>query len=338
MLTLTQAWWPLVLGQVAFVQGNAEAQSCPQPAQVEARVRQILGMRPGDQIEERATLVNDGTTLRIVVHRGDGGLLGERSLSADTTCEDLEKLASVVLASWISDVHPEFVATAPPASSDGQMPDLPGERPDDAPIEPPAAPPAHAAPPLSSARPAGPPPPSPAPPPPVATASSWRFGLGIAAGASISGSGLAPLASLQLSFMPERFGLGAALGVHGTGARSEQLSSGSVSYFRWPVELGPSLRLPLGDARLDLHAAIAVGWLRAAGNGFDPERTQNVARGGGLLSARGALGRRPFQGFLELSGVLWGKTAAFVAHDEGETEVALPTTELYVTLGMAWTL
>ena len=46
--------------------------------------------------------------------RPDGSLIGKRELSRRSSCADLAAAAAVVLASWESDVHPEFGASLPP--------------------------------------------------------------------------------------------------------------------------------------------------------------------------------------------------------------------------------
>jgi hypothetical protein len=318
-------FWPLVLGQVGFVQANDGI--CPAAEQVEQRVRGILGLRPADTLEERARLSREGEQLKVVVTRKDGSVLGEKTLGA-ARCEELEGLVSVVIATWISDVHPEFLATLPTAPSRGEMP---AEEP--TPREP--------------ERPSAPPPNSPTParvaPPvrlPVAApvAQRWRFELTAGAGVAVSG-GASVLAALGLRWAPERQGLGAALSAHVTTARSEPLSSGHVSYWRWPLVLGPVLRLPLAGVRLDVHAGLGLAWVHATGRDFHPSSTDDALREGGLLGARVTYGRGRFRPFFEVSGAAWAKTQAFVTQEaEGESSAELPSLELDATLGVSWSL
>ncbi len=317
--------WPWVLGQVAFVE--AEQESCPGAQQVETRVREILGMKPDATLQERATLKTQGETLRIVVRRPDGSVLGERVLSAAAPCDELEKLASVVVASWISDVHPEFVATLPPAPASGVMPDdaTPGAT---IPTVPAAAPSASP----TSASPSNPP----ALPSVVARHQRWRWELSAAVGADFAEDGISPLGSLGVRWMPERLGFGAALTAHAMTARTKELSMGSVRYWRWPLVAGPALRVPMGMGRFDVHAGAALGWLHAEGRGFAPSETANVPRGGALLGMRGACGPARWKAFLELSGVVWGKTEAFIEKGDASPSITLPMVELYATVGASW--
>jgi hypothetical protein len=324
--------WPIVMSQLAFVDGSD--QQCPRPAAVEARVRAILGMRSADTLDERAKLVREGDELKIVVTRADGSVLGERVLSAAATCDDLETLASVVLASWISDVHPEFVAALPPPPSRAEMPSgaEAGAVPENAP-----------------------PVPSPAKPPlattvhtrgvekqPPEPAQLWRWELGAAAGAHFSahssGARVSALGSLGVRWMPERSGFGAALTAHVVAPRTEPLSMGSVRYWRWPLVVGPAVRLPLGGMQSELHAGLALGWLHAAGRDFEPSETRDVPRGGGLVGLRGRYGGRRWLGFVDLSGMVWGKSEIFVDRAGRQPSIALPRLELYLTLGVAWAL
>jgi hypothetical protein len=316
-----------VLGQVAFV--DAEQESCPGAPHVEARVREILGMKPDATLEERATLKKEGETLRIIVRRPDGSVLGERTLSAAASCDELEKLVSVVVATWISDLHPEFVATLPPAPANGVMPD------DAAPAATtstvPAAPASESP---SSAPPSAPP----APPNQLRPTQRRRWELNAAGGADFSEDGISPVGSLGVRWMPQRLGFGAALTAHAMTPRTEELSMGSVRYWRWPLVAGPALRVPMGSGRFDVHAGAALAWLHAEGLGFTPSETRNLPRGGAVLSMRGAYGPNRYSAFLELNGVLWGKTEAFIDQEDASQSRPLPMVELYATVGASWAL
>lgn len=319
--------WPIVAGQLAFVDGSHE--QCPRPAAVEERVRAILGMKSADTLEERAKLLREGDELKIVVTRADGSVLGERVLSAAASCDDLETLASVVLASWISDVHPEFVAALPPPPSRAEMP----SDTDTVPAPETAVPVTPPAPPATATT----VPPGSAGERPVAPAQRWRWELGAAAGADFSRARVTALGSLGVRWIPERSGFGAALTGHVMTPTTEPLSMGSVRYWRWPLVAGPALRLPLGSGRIDVHAGLAVGWLHAVGRNFEPSVTRDVLRGGGLLGLRGLCCGQRLRGFVDLSGVAWGKSEIFVDRaDRQPSSIALPMLELYLTAGITW--
>jgi hypothetical protein len=138
--------------------------------------------------------------------------------------------------------------------------------------------------------------------------------------------------------MPERSGLGAALAATVMTARTEELSQGSVRYWRWPLVLGPALRAPVGGGHLDFHAGGALGWVHAQGRDFEPPETRNVLRGGGLFSVRGAYGSSRWLGFLEVSGLVWGKTELFVQRGDQQPSISLPTLEVLAAGGLTFAL
>jgi hypothetical protein len=111
-----------------------------------------------------------------------------------------------------------------------------------------------------------------------------------------------------------------------------------VSYWRWPIALGPLLRLRVAPFHFDAHAGLALGWLRAEGQAFQPSFTRDVFRGGGLANVRVGYGRGAVRPFLEAGAVLWAETEAFVQRGDEERSVRLPSLELYTTLGLSWTL
>jgi hypothetical protein len=152
-----------------------------------------------------------------------------------------------------------------------------------------------------------------------------------------SGAGVSGLGAAGVRFMPERSGFGAALAAHVVTPRTEGLSQGSVRYWRWPLVAGPAFRLQVGSGRLDAHAGVALGWLHAEGRGFEPSTTRDLLRGGGVLGLRGQLGARTWRGFLDLSGVIWGKTEVFVDQEGGgQPAIGLPSVEFYTAIGVAW--
>ena len=88
-----------------------------------------------------------------------------------------------------------------------------------------------------------------------------------------------------------------------------------------------------------MHAGAALAWLHAEGLGFTPSETGNLPRGGAVLSMRGAYGPDRSSAFLELTGVLWGKTEAFIDQENASSlGRPLPMVELYVTAGASWAL
>jgi len=289
-------WWPLVFGQSLLAPST---QDCPKPAAVDARVRQILGLSANAVLAEQATVERDDSSLHVTLRSPDGHVLGDRSLRADGSCSELVGVVAVVLAAWLSDVHPEFVGALP------------------------AAPP--------------PPSPPPSPPPPATPLSSsppsHHGALGLALGADLAGKNLAPLGALAFDWLPTRGGLGAFASASATGLHREALSTGSVQYWRWPLRLGAVLRLPLAGSALDVKAGPALGWLRLNGSGFATSSSSSALIGGGFISTRIVMTAQSFEPYAELGGVLFGSTRAFVQRGSDQVTVDLPSLELFFAIG-----
>jgi hypothetical protein len=300
--------WYFVLGQTLLV---TSAQDCPSAAAIDARVRETLGLRANEALEERATVNREGSTLTVTLRGKDGRVLGERSLAAQGNCAELANVVAVVLSAWLSDVHPEFVASLPEAQRPSNPPAAPR-------IEVPVPPPS-------------------SPPEPRRETSGTSFAprrgmVGAAVGAALSAEVPAPLATIGLRWVPSS-GLGASATATIIAARSEPLSTGSVRYWRWPLLLGPAWRVPLGSTALDLEAGAAFAWLHLEGNGFISPATHDAFLGGGFFSTRISFVSDRFEPFAELTGVLWGSTHAFVRRGADQVAVGLPGLELYVAFG-----
>jgi hypothetical protein len=299
---------------------------CPEAATVEAKLRETLGFQADAPIEERVSVEHQGEQLRVTARGKDDRLLGERLLPAQGNCEELAGAVAVVLAAWISDEHPEYLAAAPAP----EAPPEPSSEPPTPPMPPPAAPPtapsAAAAPPRDEA-------PASRKSPGVA----HRFGVGAALGVELSSDGAVPLGAVGARWMPERWGLGGALTAVVTGSRRVELSNGSVRYFRWPLVLGPAFRFPIGATSLDLQAGAALAWLHLEGIDYSPPQEHDAFSAGGALAARLVFASGLFRPFAELSGVVWGPTEAVVRRGDGnEVSLKLPRVEGYAVFGAAW--
>ncbi|HKQ68999.1 MAG TPA: hypothetical protein VJT73_06660, partial [Polyangiaceae bacterium] len=187
---------PLVLGQLV-----ASAHGCPAASAIDARVREILGIRQ-NALEERAVVGREGATLRVTLRDKDDRVLGDRWVHAEGSCDELAGVAAVVLAAWLSDVHPEYLGSLPAPAAPVSLPSTPERAAVEASAEQP---------------------------------SPRRWLLGAALGADLSAASPAPLAALGVRWIPTGSGWGAAIGATIIGARSEELSAGSVRYWRWPL-------------------------------------------------------------------------------------------------------
>jgi hypothetical protein len=164
-----------------------------------------------------------------------------------------------------------------------------------------------------------PPPPAPLTPP-VSIEHRWQFLLG--AGGDLSNGALAPTLLTGASYGAEVSGFAVSARALITLPRKQPLDPGQVSWRRWPLGVGPTLRLETPTLALALSAGPAVAWLHLAGDSFDHDTSQDGAAWGGfaevLVSGKG----RPFTPF-----------AAFVA------QFYPKDTEVYVTrLAQRWVL
>ena len=300
-MTALAFWW-FLLGQSVVV---ASPHDCPAAAAVDARVRDILGLSAEARLDERATIAREGASLRVTVRGNDDRVLGDRLLQADGNCSELAGAVAVVMAAYISDVHPEYLASLPAEAA-----------------------PAPSS--LASRRDAG-----------VAPASRGagsirHFRLGLALGAEFSGAAPVPSGGLGVTWLPARSGFGFAASAAVSGAHQTQLSNGRLRYFRWPVTLGPALRLPTASVELSLQAGAALAWLHLEGVDFAPSATRDTLGLGGFVVARVAAGAGTFAPFAELKGIWWQHAEAFVRRGPDQPTVSLPSVGVYAALGASW--
>ncbi len=284
--------------------------ACPEGARVEAALWPILGVSSDTALGESIELTHEGSGLAVRMRSREGAPLGERVLPLGEDCEELARAAAVVLASWLTDAHPEFLAPPPP-------------------------PPAPAPEPLE-----------PAPPRVLPIAKMTARGevtpgpgaglyVGLGGGAALLGAPPAALGTLLAGYGPSSSGLGLEASVGTTTMRSKPLDAGHVHYTRFPFAVCASLRFAAGRARAELLAGAAVAWLRLSGDGFAPDRSQSdrafAALAGARLSGRfGAL-----EPFAELRPLLW-LTGATAYVDTPEDGVALPRGELFALAGVVY--
>ncbi len=302
-----------ILGQALVT----SAEDCPPANVVDARVRTILGLGEADVIVEQAEVGRDDASLRIVLRSQDGLILGERSVRADGTCEELAGVAAVVLATWLSDVHPEFVGSLPSAAA---------EQPAPAAVAAPAPPPP---------RDRGPVQPEPAPAAKGPRSSTHHFAFGAALGGDFSAARPAPLASLGARWLPHTTGFGWALTASVTGPLDQALGSGSVQYWRWPLATGPVLRVALSSTTLDFHAGGALAWLHLKGESLEQPETHDSPLGAIFASARVSHDAGTLMPFAELFGIGWPDVRPYLG--PSGREVSLPRVELYLALGASFT-
>jgi hypothetical protein len=102
--------------------------ACPAPDAIGRGLAEILGLSATEHLKEAARLAHGDAGLVVTLRDPDGRVLGERALPLEGTCDELARAATVVLATWLSDAHPEFVprvaqrATAEANGATGEHP------------------------------------------------------------------------------------------------------------------------------------------------------------------------------------------------------------------------
>lgn len=252
-------------------------EKCPAPVDVEARVRSILHLAPEQELSEGFAVERHESGLYVELRSADSALIGQRTLPAQGSCDELAQAAAVVLSAWLSDAHPDFAAALPPAPAP-RDPDSGLPRP--LPAAPPAPPP----------RAATPPPHPPAPRP-------WQVGLALGAdvalGPDVSGERFAAAGYLLGNYVLDRHGFGVSAFVSASWFRQMPLGPGRVDWWRWPFGIGPSWRITTPSVAWDASAGPALGWLHFAGSQFDRPSSDNGVELGGFLNLRiSSQGRR----------------------------------------------
>jgi hypothetical protein len=262
---------PALLVPVLFAfQSLVIGENCPAPIDVEARVRTILHLTPEQELNEGFAVERHEAGLYVELRSADSTVIGQRTLPAEGNCDELAQAAAVVLATWLSDVHPDFAGALPPAEASPP----PEPKPEPVVVPPPK-----------------PPPPKPAAPPAVAR-NAWELALGIGSDLSAGQPTLAGYLGGRYGARADGFGLTAI--VVPTLSRREPLDSGAAVWRRWPFGVGPDLRLTTGGAAWDVNAGPALAWLHLTSTGLPRTSPKNGVTWGGFLNLRVASRGRPW--------------------------------------------
>src|SRR6185436_14838233 len=282
--------------------------ACPAPADVQTRLRALLpgAEAPTSADADVARIVDSQGAVRITLLAPDGTTLGERSLAGGFPCPDLAAAAALVVATWETDVHPEFAArleVAPPA-----------------PVPPPAPTVVRAA------------PPAPAP------QSAWTLGAGVFATLAPSGGEASPAggATLEGGWLGAGARWGARLALAATTSRTLALPSGDVDWRRATASAGVLWRLTATgrSAAVDLRADAVFAWISMVGNGFANNYEPAAFDAGAGLAGRLSLGRGPLRPWLELGGVAWPRGQVVFERPSGAS-AELPRWEAGLALGVS---
>jgi hypothetical protein len=266
----------------------AVGETCPASVDVETRVRAILHLAPEQTLSESFLVERHESGLYVELRGNDAAVIGQRTLPLAGSCNELAQAAAVVLAAWLSDVHPDFAGALPAP--------VPTEAP---PEEPPPAeePPPEPAKSSASAAQAG----SGAgysatqvAPRARSKTYVWDLSLGVGADYSAGRFALAGIASVGR--LPTETGWGVAAVTMPAAPRTRELGPGTFDWHRWPLGVGPAFRFVGSAMTVDANAGLAVAWLHFAGGAFDHRFKPNGSAWGGFLTLRGATTGRHWAG------------------------------------------
>lgn len=298
----------------------AVGETCPASVDVEARVRAILHLSPEQTLSESFLVERHESGLYVELRSSDTAVIGQRTLPAAGSCDELAQASAVVLAAWLTDVHPDF-AGALPAPPPEQPAEPKAEEP--SPEEPK---PASSGASLKSAE--HPPPPLPPPPP---KRYLWDFALGV--GADYAAGELALAGYVSAGLAPESGGLGLGLMAIPSASRERALGPGNFEWRRWPLGLGPTWRLVSPSVVVDVSAGAALAWLHFSGSVFDRTFQPNGAAWGGFLSLRASTQGRHWGALWWLEGQYYPAESKVYASGV-DAQWVLPKTSLGAFVGV----
>ncbi|MEA2696682.1 MAG: hypothetical protein QOI66_953 [Myxococcales bacterium] len=304
MMALAFLWsWLASAGPAITVEGDS---LCPTAPDVAARVAELLPAATTTTagVPDLARVDDQSGALRIRVQRPDGGLIGERTLTRSFPCPDLAAAAAVIIATWESDVHPEFRQSMPAARQ---------------PVAPAGVVTATTA--------------------TAGAGSAFDIGAALSGSLAPSGgnSGAALGALIVASLTPGGQGFGGRLSLQGGTERELPLGAGAVRWRRLVIGAGPQLRLTSARPalRLDLHGDALLAYVTASGTGFSPNRQATSIDAGIAAGARLLFGGRSVQPWLDLSLAGWLRQEN-AYNDPGGASVPLPRVEAILALGLSF--
>jgi hypothetical protein len=87
---------------------RVESGDCPSGVQIEQMLAALLPSLPEAAQPDVARVKKRAVGLRIELAQANGRVIAERLFDREGSCSELAELAAVAIASWESDVHPEF--------------------------------------------------------------------------------------------------------------------------------------------------------------------------------------------------------------------------------------
>jgi len=273
---------------------------CPSGAEVELALASMLtssGTPPKSR--DVAKLERGPDKLRVELADPEGIVIAERTFNGGASCAELGRMAAIVIASWESDVHPEFAR---------QPAEIVRSEPSRAPEEL-----------LTPAR-------SPAA---YDVAAGVTFGQADtpAAGASIGGA-----------WFPRGVGLGLWILGTGDLARTIAVGAHEARWRRWSASLELARRWERRGFMLDGHGGLILGWLATEGIDYTQNRADSTVSLGvtaGIRTARWV--SRLAAVWIDLRGFYFPRQDSLYGSLAGATveEAAVPSWGGIVSIGVA---
>lgn len=303
------------------------ASDCPSEARISAELEAIVASREGaPEAADVARIETRDGVLVVTLTGPDGARLGERRLHVAGDCDAQARAVAVIVATFLADLHPEYLTLLP-----APPPEAPAEP---EPVEAPASPPPTAAEPAPApappSAPLSPPRPERAPVPVLAyPRDEWL--LAVAAGVELS-SELVPAAELSLSFLPGARGFGARAFALVPGAGGRELGGAIATFARYPLGVGALFRVGQEDAWLDAGVGVAVGWLHVEGRTFARNSSADDWVIGPFASVRAGTEWAGVRPFAEVGALGWPGESVLISRSPA-AKATLPRVEASLLLG-----
>ena len=326
--------WLVAINPVVVFTGEAR---CPTAAEVDSRLRTLMPTASGAAERDVATLEEVHARLRVTVRRPDGTTLGQRELDRAHSCRELADATALVIATWESDVHPEFALALPPLSESANPSAPSGVGPAGA--DSPAVVQRRARPADSATRPVG----ASLAAPPASGRSAFDVGAALVAAAAphtLDGafeSDLVAAVSIVAGWVRHGRGPGARVALGAAGDRLIPLGPGEAHWRRATAAIGPQLRFSklATTSVLDLHGELIGAALNIHGQRFSVNGDDWSLDVGAGAGARLWIGTGTWRPWLDLSIAYWPTEHVVYAAPSGEA-VSLPKVETLLALGMAF--
>ncbi len=274
---------------------------CPSGAEVELALASMLtssGATPASR--DVARLERGRDQLRVELVDPEGVVIAERTLDGGASCAELGRMAAIVIASWESDVHPEFVRQPTEIARLERAP----------------------APAMSAEAPA------------LSTA-AYDVAAGVTFGqADTRAAG----ASIGAAWFPRGVGLGVWLLGAGDLARTIAVGAHEARWRRWTASFELAQRWARDGLVADAHAGLTLGWLATEGVDYTQNRSASAVSLGGSAGFRSALWlSRNAAAWIGLQGFYFPRRDSIYGSAAGTTvdETAVPSWGAVASVGLA---